>query len=73
MLQHRVESSEIGSDCIKLFNSYDTRNTHVLGNLHGVGAPWGNHSGTRTNKSFVDANASNELHIAKKPIKLCYI
>ena len=66
-LQHGVILGFLACHGIVLLDTCDALDTHVLGNLHGIGTPRGDHLAARTDEESLHRFALYQFGIAEQP------
>ena len=66
-LQHLVVLGVLAVNGKVLLDTADAFQTHVLGNLHGIGRPWRDHLAARTDKVAGQTVAVCQLCVAVEP------
>ena len=66
-LQHGVILGLLACHGVVLLDTCDALDTHVLGNLHGIGTPRGDHLAARTDEVALHGFALYQFGIAEQP------
>ena len=73
LLQHRIYNCQLQIVICKFLNALNARDSHVLRDLNGICAPWGDHLFPGTDEGPVQNGFGDTFRIAEKPVQFINI